>query len=230
MELKQIREKERREGNDRKRQKMVDAACRVFCRKGIEASTITDVAREAEFGEATVYRHFTNKENLVLSCGKKFWQMVYEFMDAKVCELDFAGKTGMEQVECLIHSAHCFYREHTELFRLIHDLDGFLLSHKMEKEQLKEYEQAVDRMRPCLCNAIEKGKADGSIQNSADTLVLYYAMTNGIFGLMQKQAAAGGLLASDLAVAQEEKLGQFLELLIAGMKYSYGRDEDDGKG
>ncbi len=224
MELKQIRAKERMEETDRRRQKMVDAACRVFCRKGIAASSIADVAKEAEFGEATLYRHFTNKENLVLACGKKFWQMVYEFMNARVCEPDFAEKSGMEQVECLIHSAHLFYREHTELFCLIHDLDGCLLSHKVEQEQLREYEQAVDSVRPCLCNAIEKGKRDGSIRSSADTLVLYYAMTNGIFSLMQKQAAAGSLLASDMAVAQEEKLEQFLELLIAGMKYSYRKE------
>lgn len=224
MELKQIRENERRKENDRRRQEMVDAACRVFCQKGIAASSIADIAREAEFGEATVYRYFTNKENLVLACGKKFWQMVYEFMNEKVCEPEFAEKSGMEQVECLIYSAQHFYQEHTEYFRLIHDLDGFLLSHKVEPEQLAEYEQAVDCMRPCLCDAIEKGKADGSIHSSVDTVVLYYAMTNGIFSLMQKQAAAGRLLASDLVVAQDEKLGQFLELLIAGLKYSYGKE------
>ena len=145
-------------------------------------------------------------------------------MNEKVCEPEFAGKSGMEQVECLIDCAHHFYQEHTEGFRLIHDLDGFLLSHKVESEQLAKYEQAVDSLRPCLCDAIEKGKADGSIHSSADTVALYYAMTNGIFSLMQKQAVAGKLLASDLVVAQEEKLGQFLELLIAGLKYSYGKE------
>lgn len=224
MELKEIRGKERREESDRRRQKMVDAACRVFGRKGIAASSIADIAREAEFGEATVYRYFTNKENLVLACGKNFWQTVHEFMNEKICEPEFAAKNGMEQVESLIACAHLFYKEHTEGFRLIHDLDGFLLSHKVEAGQLAEYEQAVDSMRPCLCNAIEKGKADGSIHSGADTLVLYYAMTNGIFSLMQKQAVAGRLLSSDSAVAQEEKLGQFLELLVAGLKYSYGKE------
>lgn len=224
MELKQIREKERRQENDRRRQKMVDAAFSVFCRKGIAAASIADVAKEAEFGEATVYRHFANKENLVLACGKKFWQMVYEFMREQISEPDFAAKSGMEQVEYLIRRAYLFYQEYTEAFQLIHDLDGFLLSHKLEQEQLAEYEQAVDSVRPCLCDSIEKGKADGSIGSGADTLVLYYAMTNGIFSLMQKQAAAGSLLSSDLAVEQEEKLAQFLELLIAGLKYSYGKE------
>lgn len=224
MDLKQLRKNERTAENDRRRQKMVRAAFDCFCRRGIAAASIADIAREAEFGEATLYRYFNNKETLVLECGMQFWERVRDFMEEERRAPDFEEKSGMEQVEALIGRAHVFYRENTAAFRLIHDLDGMLLSGKVKKEQLFCYEQAVDSVRPILCDAIEKGKKDGSIADDADTLVLYYALTNGIFSLMQKQAAAGSLLRSDGAVEQERKLTQFLELLTGGLKYVYGKD------
>ena len=72
MELKEIRKKERRTENERRKEQMIDVAFICFSEKGMEATSISDIAKEAAFGEATVYRYFSNKETLVLECGKKF--------------------------------------------------------------------------------------------------------------------------------------------------------------
>lgn len=225
MGLRQIREEERRVENENRKQKMLEAAFACFGRKGMEAASIADIAREAEFGEATVYRYFSNKETLALECGKRFWAMAYKFIEEWSGTAEYQSQSGMEQVEGLIRRAFEFYRENREGFRLIHNLDGFLLSHKVGQEQLLEYEQTVDGLRPCLCDAMEKGKRDGSIRNSAKVPQLYYAVTTGIMSVMQKQAAAGTLLSSDRIVDSDEKLELFLELLIAGLKAAYGRQE-----
>lgn len=124
----------------------------------------------------------------------------------------------MEQVEELMGGALAFYERETESFRLIHNLDGFLLSHKVDEAKLQEYSQAVDSLRPYLWDALEKGKADGSIQRREDTTELYYALTNGIFGMMQKQAAAGELLETDRTVDGIKKTRLLAELLVAGLK------------
>ncbi len=225
MELKELRGKERTAESGRRREKMVCAAYECFCRRGIAGTSIADIAREAEFGEATLYRYFANKETLVLECGMLFWSKVRDFMEEERLGPNFAAKSGMEQVEALIWRAYAFYRQNTAAFRLIHDLDGMLLSGKVGKGQVSGYEQAVDQMRPVLCDAIEKGKRDGSIADHGDTTVLYYALTNGIFSMMQKQAAAGRLLESDATVGEEQKLTQLLELLAAGLRAMYGKDE-----
>lgn len=228
MELRQLREEERRTINEKRKQKMIEAAFSCFCGKGMETTSIADVAREAEVGEATVYRYFSNKETLALACGKRFWAMAYDFIEAWSEPAEFQCKSGMEQVEELIRGAFAFYREHRDGFRLIHNLDGFLLSHRVERQQLSEYEEAVDSLRPCLCQAMEKGKQDGSIVGDPKVQELYYAVTTGIFSLMQKQAAAGNLLSSDRIVDSDKKLELFLELLIAGLKSTYGAVGGEG--
>lgn len=208
-----------------RRQKMIDAAFSIFCEKGIEVTSIVDIAREANVGEATVYRYFSNKENLALECGKQFWSTVREYYDQVTTREHFQKENGMGRVEILLRCAYPFYEEHWKKFRLIQELDGFILSHKVETKMLEAYEIAVDSLRPYLCDALERGKTDGSIVENADTISLYYAMTNGIFSLMQKQATAGTLLSSDRIVEQKKKIILFLELVIAGFRASYGKGE-----
>ncbi len=49
----------------RTRQAIADAAARLFAERGFEQVAVTDVAREAEVSEQTVYNYFQTKEQLV---------------------------------------------------------------------------------------------------------------------------------------------------------------------
>jgi AcrR family transcriptional regulator len=50
----------------RTRQLIADTAARLFAERGYENVTVTDVAREAEVAEQTVYNYFPTKEQLVI--------------------------------------------------------------------------------------------------------------------------------------------------------------------
>jgi len=49
----------------RTRQVIADAAARLFAQRGYEQVAVSDVAREAEVSEQTVYNYFQTKEQLV---------------------------------------------------------------------------------------------------------------------------------------------------------------------
>src|SRR5438270_10564606 len=49
----------------RTRQLIADAAARLFAERGFERVAVSDVAREAEVSEQTVYNYFQTKEQLV---------------------------------------------------------------------------------------------------------------------------------------------------------------------
>jgi TetR/AcrR family transcriptional regulator, fatty acid metabolism regulator protein len=55
-----------REGND-KRRRILDAAVKVFARKGYFGARVSDIARRAGVADGTVYLYFHNKED-VLAC------------------------------------------------------------------------------------------------------------------------------------------------------------------
>ena len=52
---------------DDKKTRILDAATLVFSKHGFRSSTISDLAKKAELGEATIYNHFKNKEEVLFS-------------------------------------------------------------------------------------------------------------------------------------------------------------------
>lgn len=50
-----------------KRQKIMQAATRVFAEQGFYNSTVADVARDAEVADGTIYLYFKNKDDLLIS-------------------------------------------------------------------------------------------------------------------------------------------------------------------
>ena len=218
MDLKKARKEEQRQDAERRKQEMIAAAAACFGRKGIENTSIADIAREAGYGEATIYRYFSAKENLVLECGIWFWQQVYEFFKNKSNGEGYMQQNGMQQTETLMHGALEFYQKRPHLFRFIHDLDSIVLSARAGETVKKKYEQSVDSLRPFLLAALEKGKADGSLARPETADELYYTLTNGIFSMMQKQAAAPELLETDKTINSMRKTELLVELLIAALK------------
>lgn len=218
MDLRKAREEERRQDTERRKQAMVTAATSCFCKHGIEYTSIADIAREAGFGEATIYRYFFTKENLALECGIAFWHQAWDFFQNKICMDGYAQKSGMQQAEVLMRGAIEFYQEKKDIFRFIYYLDSAVLSNRAHNETKLKYEQSVDSLRPFLLKALEKGKIDGSVARSETALELYYTLTNGIFSMMQKQSAAPELLETDKTVDGMRKMELLVDLLISALR------------
>lgn len=56
-------DRERTEAKQQRVALMLEAAQKVFNRKGLDKATMQDVATEAHMGVATVFRHFPKKTN-----------------------------------------------------------------------------------------------------------------------------------------------------------------------
>jgi AcrR family transcriptional regulator len=56
----------------RTRQEIADAALLLFARRGFDAVTVADIAREADVSEQTVYNYFKTKESLVFDEDEAF--------------------------------------------------------------------------------------------------------------------------------------------------------------
>jgi TetR/AcrR family fatty acid metabolism transcriptional regulator len=60
---------------------IVKGAARVFARKGYTAATIGELAAELARSEATIYNHFKNKEDILLSIPFFFWSEFFEILE-----------------------------------------------------------------------------------------------------------------------------------------------------
>jgi len=58
---------------DHKKTRIIETATTVFAKKGFSSSTISNLSKEAGLGEATIYKHFKNKEDILLSIPVKYF-------------------------------------------------------------------------------------------------------------------------------------------------------------
>ena len=75
---------------------IVEEASALFLSKSIQGVTMSDIAREAEIGEATLYRYFGKKQNIVVEVAIMLFEKIYVGFTAKSY-----GSTGYEQIKSM---------------------------------------------------------------------------------------------------------------------------------
>ncbi len=68
----------RTKGDSGKRQQILDAAIRVFARKGYFGSRVADIADEAGIAYGLIYHYFTNKDELLLAIFHETWSLLLD--------------------------------------------------------------------------------------------------------------------------------------------------------
>lgn len=66
--------KQRADGQNITRQKIVEATIELHQSKGLAATTISDIASRAKVGKVTVYRHFPDQTALVEACSSQYFE------------------------------------------------------------------------------------------------------------------------------------------------------------
>ena len=59
-------------------QEIIESASKLFLERNIRETKIKDIALDAHVGEATIYRYFETKENLVMAVSTKMSQDILE--------------------------------------------------------------------------------------------------------------------------------------------------------
>jgi TetR/AcrR family fatty acid metabolism transcriptional regulator len=76
---------------EERQQQILQAAARVFAKRGFEAATIRDVARAAGVAEGSIYLYFKNKQDLLVHLPRLFIQAPVERMRAAALNADASG-------------------------------------------------------------------------------------------------------------------------------------------
>lgn len=90
-------EKERSDGKQQRLYTILEAAEQIFSQKGIEKSTMQDVASEANIGIATLFRYFPRKEKLIVAVATRMLEPMLDYFKY-VADLPL---TCLEKIEML---------------------------------------------------------------------------------------------------------------------------------
>ena len=200
----------RKQQMERRTQQILHTALQLFCEKGIEYTSVEEIAKAAGVGPATIYRYFETKAQLAISAGIAYWQKVAGKYLESLSQIAYQKLSGLQQMEYIFHIFSEIFQEELLFLKFLQEFDIFVQRYHISKERLGEYEEYILNLKPYMTNALEKGLRDGSLAFSYTADEIYFSVTHTLISLMQKLSLNGHILSSD------ERVGLALQVEIAG--------------
>ena len=153
---------------------VVQAAKIEIEKHGIVNSKIKDIAKRANVGEATIYRHFADKSELVKL-------VAYEYLTSKSLQFqEFVQsrvngtKNGIEQMEVIVDLFLDMYYNHKDLLQFMDDYQNYIATHtKNTPDNIGDYIVSLQKLTFAV---IDQGYEDLSIPKSKSKEEIYEFM------------------------------------------------------
>jgi TetR/AcrR family transcriptional regulator, fatty acid metabolism regulator protein len=165
-----------------KHRAILDAAVKVFSRKGFFQSKVSEIAREAGVADGTVYLYFKNKEDLLTSIfAVKLKEVFTTFREAVSKEKDAVSK-----LKCFIHMHLGGLQTYPELAAVVQQeirhRSRFVREHNRHE---------LDRFMELLGEIIEQGKREGSLRREISTGLVKHLVLGALDEVVSTWVLAG---------------------------------------
>ena len=144
---------------EEKKGKIIYAALKVFSKKGVSFTTISDIAKEADIGKGTVYEYFKSKDEIIMSVFRSF-------LDDGIILMNQIKKLSVSPDEKLLKGLYMFTEiiddEGVETFKLLFDF--WAIGIKEEKYSSEFYNQMKEfyrSYRKIFSDIIKEGQEKG---------------------------------------------------------------------
>jgi TetR/AcrR family fatty acid metabolism transcriptional regulator len=158
-----------------KRQLLLEAAIRVFARKGYHAARIGDIAQEAGVAYGLLYHYFASKEEVLETVFRDTWTAM---LDA-VSGIEAAGGPAREQVRRVATVVLGSWKLSPDLVRVL--VREVARSPHLQSE-IAEIRQAMDALERIVRSGQESGEFRESLDARLAAWVLYGALEEVLTG------------------------------------------------
>lgn len=193
-------------------QNVIEKALDCFLERGIEKTSVSEIARQAGLTERSVFRYFSKKTDLVLAASYLYWNRVISLMEQ---QLPGQGeqRSGLEEVALLLTAYSELFLRDPKGIRFTLDAELVLDAAGKTCHIQNRPPEPFESSNGPVARAIRKGLADGSISPEVDVKELYYNSYDAILGLMQRLSIGGTPSAGELDYRSRMKglCGMFVE-------------------
>jgi TetR/AcrR family transcriptional regulator, fatty acid metabolism regulator protein len=194
---------DRTNAQEYKRRLLLDAAVRVFARKGYHAARVGDIAEEAGVAYGLLYHYFSSKEEVLRSVFRETWRALIATIES-VEEGDDPAREKLRKVtEILLRS----WRRDPDLVRVL------VLEVTRSQLLAGEMDEIVASFK-AIQKIVEGGQADGSIRPDLDARLASYVFYGAIDELLTGWVL-GRLPDSDEDLARAERT--VVEIVAGGL-------------
>jgi TetR/AcrR family fatty acid metabolism transcriptional regulator len=193
----------RSNAQEEKRRVLLDAAVRVFARKGYHASRVGDIAEEAGVAYGLLYHYFQSKEEVLLTVFRETWRALI----ATIRSVEQAGDPPREQLRKVAEILLRSWRRDPDLVRVL------VLEVTRSQHLPGEMDEIVQSFA-AIQEIVERGQADGTIRADLDARLASYVFYGAIEELLTGWVL-GRLPDSEEDVARAERT--LVEIVTGGL-------------
>ncbi|MBQ2744090.1 MAG: TetR/AcrR family transcriptional regulator [Lachnospiraceae bacterium] len=167
----------------------------LFMKKGIENTSMNDIAKESGYSKATLYVYFKNKEELVGILVLESMQKLYEYIRMALEQSDSTKERYREICQALVK----YQEEYPFYFNMVLETINidFESTHFLPEE--KETFLIGEQINDLLANFLKNGIASGDIRSDMDIVPTIFSFWGMLSGLIQ------------IATNKEAYIGQRME-------------------
>lgn len=196
---------------DAKRNFVIDAATKLFLERSVSSVTIKDIAKASGLGEATVYRYFSGRGELIIACAMKLSGQVEQiFIDHQNM------RDGYRRIARFYEAYLKIYTESPELYRFLQGFDAYCIGEGVDS--LEEYSDILDRFRDAFISAYRDGLADGTVKETDDIETFYYSTTHALLELCKKLASERRITRRDGSVDSASEVRVLIDIILSYIK------------
>ncbi len=156
--------------------RILDGALQIFSKQGLESATMEEIAKESDFGKATLYYYFCSKEEIFQAIMIKGWKQLW--INAK--DLITSKQTPRKTMLCVIMKIVEIINKDRSLYEFLFFAPQSSASLSTESSEWKKYQL---RLYSSLEKLVEEGVANGKLPAMEPNVILQ-AMGGLFHGMM----------------------------------------------
>lgn len=170
----------------------------LFAEKGVDRTTIGDIARAAGIAEGTIYRHYPSKEELVWQLFSRNYLSLAERLDRLQ-----AARQGLRAKLAAMVGLFCsLYEQDSDMFRFL-----LLVQHGQLERVTAEMQTPVTVLKAAIEAAIARGEIPRQDPQVATAMVLGIVLQAAVFRVYGRIDRPLGVFAEQLTESAWRALG-----------------------
>lgn len=197
-----------------KREHILEAAIRVFARRGYHGARVADIAAEAGIAYGLVYHYFKNKEEILLTIFEERWNAFLRVVDQIA---DGAG-TATEKLHALAGLALYAYRRRPDWVKvLVFEIQRS--ARFSDPEQIR----AVGRLFRSVERIVRSGQQGGELRGEIDAQVVCLAYIGALETMITSQVLGVMQLPEESDASDDRTVRAVVELFLGGLRAERAR-------
>lgn len=189
---------------------VLSTAEKLFLEGNIRTITIKDIAKASGVGEATIYRHFKTKQNIILQVALNLAEGVHDEY------FQFSnGETGFECLRDFYYAYLNIFREKRSYYSFIQEFDAYILS---DVGDSPEYEGKIDVFHKDFVSAYNKGVNDGTVKEVESPDLFYFSTAHALLNLCKSLSVKKVLVPQDALLSEDKEIEELIKIILNCVK------------